>query len=286
MQKIKLETGLILNYWECPESTTCVFLMHGMAEHFGRYEELIDILRDNGISAAGFHYPGHGENTPLGVMEPEMIEIVIRSVNESYEWLRSNGVNRLIHFAHSMGTFFTRILMDQLDCDHVILSGAAHVEPRKLDRMAPVLRFLTAVLNHNRTHRWLVDLVFSDFLKPYGETGNKRVFISSKRHEQQRYIDDPLCGFPISIGFVCMLAELSRLTDLVESQRMSLDLPVTFMSGKEDSVGDMGKAIVRLGEKYRQINQKESHVLLFDGRHEVLNDTGHQIMKEEILAIC
>ncbi len=287
MQEIKLKTGLMLKHWMPEnESHTCLFLMHGMVEHLGRYQELIDYLLREGVSVAGFHYPGHGENQPLGVMEVEMIGQIMESVNESHELLRSLGYTKLVHFAHSLGSYFTRIMINELDVDQIILSGAAYVNEKKVKAMSPLVSILSGVLSHQKTHQWLVKMVFDDFLKPYEKIENRHEFISSIKSEQLRYIDDPLCGYPISIGFLQMLMELSKLTAMTERQKKTIDIPITLMSGKEDSIGNMGKAIANMGNYFDEINEQKSRVVLFEGRHEVLNDISQEMMKKEILSIC
>jgi alpha-beta hydrolase superfamily lysophospholipase len=287
MQEIKLKAGLTLKLWKPEtESHTCLFLMHGMVEHLGRYQELIAFLLGKGISVAGFHYPGHGENQPLGVMEVEMIDQIMEAVKESHQLLRSLGYNKLVHFAHSMGTYFTRVMINEIDVDQIILSGAAYVDEKKIRAMSPLVSILSRVLKHNKTHQWLVKMVFDDFLKPYEKIENRHEFISSIKIEQIRYIDDPLCGYPISIGFVQMLMELSKMTVKEEKKKNAINIPVTLMSGKEDSIGNMGKAIISMGKYFDEINEQKSRIVLFDGRHEVLNDISQEMMKKEILSIC
>ena len=219
MKEINLSTNLKLRLYEAPNPNgTCVFLMHGMIEHLGRYDEVIKLLLDKGISVSGFHYPGHGENLPHGVMEPEMIDIILESVTEAHLILRELKFNKIIHFAHSMGTLFTRLYIEDLSVDHIIFSGAAYVDEKKVKMMNKIVKLLSVFINHKKAYKRFTSLVFADFLKPFDKK-NGLEFISSIEEQQKKYIDDPLCGMPISIGFVEMLIELSIRVAEKEKQK-------------------------------------------------------------------
>ena len=83
-----------------------------------------------------------------------------------------------------------------------------------------------------------------------------------------------------------MLLELSMSVSKNEDNEQKISVPITLMSGKEDSVGNMGEAIVNLGDYFKKINEKNTEVEFFEGRHEILNDISKDQMMESILAIC
>ncbi len=287
MRKVLLSTNLNLKIYE-PETPngTCFFIMHGMVEHLGRYVDLIDFLLKNGITVSGFHYPGHGTNQPLGIMDKSMIDVIEQSVIEAQRLLKEQyNMNVIIHFAHSLGTFFTRNMVNSLDVNHIILSGAGVVDAKKIKSTQSIIKYLSLIISKKRTSMFFCNLVFSDFMKPF-ERKNGLEFISSIEEEQKKYIVDPLCGGAISIGFIEMLLELSFRVSKKEENGESISTPITLMSGKEDSVGNMGEAIVRLGDYFKKTNTKNTEVQFFEGRHEILNDISKDQMMESILRIC
>ena len=160
MKEIKMQYGLSLKIFEADNPNgTCLFLMHGMVEHLGRYSELINYLNDKGVTVSGFHYPGHGENNPLGVMEPEMIEGVLESVREAHRILKAEGFEKIIHFAHSMGTYFTRLLIAELDVDHIILSGVSYIDEKKVKRTIRLVKILGKVLPRKWTSKKFLNII-------------------------------------------------------------------------------------------------------------------------------
>lgn len=284
MREIKLRSGLNLKIFEPDNPIGIGFhILHGMSEHIGRYDDLIETLNKNGITVSGFNYFGHGENTPLGVMEPSMIDDILESTLESHQILREEfSCNKIIHFGHSLGTYFTRLLIDQIEVEQVILSGSAYIDSKKIGWTKVLVGIISKVLSHYKTHQWILDLVFSDFNKPFGnKTGYH--FISSMDEELQKYENDSLCSFPISIGFVELLMEVSQRVFEKEKKLTNINIPVILLSGNEDPVGLMGKAVIELGEYSESINSSTTEVILYNSRHEVLHDLDRKKMKGDIL---
>lgn len=284
MREIKLKSGLNLMIFEPDNPIGIGFhILHGMGEHIGRYDDLIEILNKNGITVSGFNYFGHGENTPLGVMEPSMIDVILYSTLESHKILREEfSCNKVIHFGHSLGTYFTRLLIDKIEVDQVILSGSAYIDSKKIGLTKAIVAMISKVISHHKTHQWILDLVFNDFNKPFGNnTGCD--FISSMDEEIEIYMNDSLCSFPISIGFAELLIEVSQRVVEKEKKIIDIDIPVILLSGNEDPVGLMGKAVIELGEYSKSINSNTTEVILYNSRHEVLHDMDSKKMKGDIL---
>ena len=189
MKKVLLSTNINLKIYEPDKPNgTCFFIMHGMVEHLGRYADLIDFLLKNGITVSGFHYPGHGTNEPLGIMNKDMIDQIEKSVIEAQKLLREKyGMKVIIHFAHSLGTFFTRDMMNTLDVDHIILSGAGVVDAKKIKSTQSIIKYLSLIISKKRTSMLFCNLVFSDFMKPF-ERKNGLEFISSIEQEQKNIL--------------------------------------------------------------------------------------------------
>ena len=170
MEEVKLKSGLNLKVFK-PENPVGIgfHILHGMGEHIGRYDDLIKVLNENGITVSGFNYFGHGENTPLGIMEPNMIDTILESTLESHQILKKQfSCTRIIHFGHSLGTYFTRLLIDEIEVDQVILSGSAYIDSKKITLSKALLGMISKIMSHSKTHQWILNLVFDDFNKPFG----------------------------------------------------------------------------------------------------------------------
>ena len=61
-------------------------------------------------------------------------------------------------------------------------------------------------------------------------------------------------------------------------------LPILFVSGAEDPVGDFGKGVRKIYEKYRTAGIQDVTLRLYTGdRHELLNETDRQQVYEDLL---
>ena len=61
-------------------------------------------------------------------------------------------------------------------------------------------------------------------------------------------------------------------------------LPVLFVSGSDDPVGNFGKGIRKIYEKYKRAGIQDVTLRLYTGdRHEILNETDRQQVYEDLL---
>lgn len=75
-----------------------VVVVHGLGEHIGRYEKLIDGLAERGYAVLGFDLPGHGRSP--GKRGHTSIEEVISVINDL---TRENNIEKFHIFGHSLG---------------------------------------------------------------------------------------------------------------------------------------------------------------------------------------
>ncbi|HCM91223.1 MAG TPA: multidrug transporter, partial [Lachnospiraceae bacterium] len=65
--KTKSTDGLFLSLavYETADAAACVQLIHGMAEHKGRYDDFARFLAGNGYNVVSSDLRGHGKDAPL-----------------------------------------------------------------------------------------------------------------------------------------------------------------------------------------------------------------------------
>ncbi len=49
-------------WWECDAAKAQVLIVHGLAEHIGRYEHVAALLTGRGFACAGIDCRGHGRS--------------------------------------------------------------------------------------------------------------------------------------------------------------------------------------------------------------------------------
>ena len=92
--------------------------------------------------------------------------------------------------------------------------------------------------------------------------------------EVVKYMKDPYCGF---IGtaqfFVDVATSLIVIDRQAELSKMRKDLPVLFISGAEDPVGNYGKGVFHVAKRFANVEMERVTVHLFERkRHEILNE--------------
>src|SRR5690606_8311882 len=94
-----------------------------------------------------------------------------------------------------------------------------------------------------------------------------------------QYLADPLCGWTATSGFfVDLLTGLLIVHEDDEVGKIPKEMPVLFVNGSEDPIGDYGKGVAGIIAQFRRHDIRDVESILFEGaRHEPL----HEINKEE-----
>lgn len=270
-----------LTLWEPKGSPKAVILIsHGMAEHIARYDALGQHLAGEGFLVAGYNHLGHGEEAPkLGFFAEEdgwgKVVTDLKTVMDHISSL-APGRKRIL-LGHSMGSFLAReyILRYPQGADALILSGSGW-HPKPLCVLGKSLARIPLALNKGeKPSKFLDSLAFSANNKPFKAPGvPKCAWLSRDEAQVKKYEDDPYCGFVFTAsGFYDLFSGLNELTKMDRLQNIPKDLPIYFMSGKDDPVGKMGAGVKALEEQYRSAGLKNVSVNLYDGaRHELFNE--------------
>ena len=100
------------------------------------------------------------------------------------------------------------------------------------------------------------------------------------------YNEDPLCGFVPTAGLLHdMMGGIEFVTRQKNIARMKKDLPVLFVSGDCDPVGEQGRGVIRAYKCFLKAGMKDVTMKLYHGgRHEMLNETNKEEVYADILS--
>lgn len=264
-----------------------VQLLHGMAEHIGRYDRLAKALNGAGYLVVGHNHPGHGPHAEkLGYFADqkgwdallEKAHQVSIAVQEEYPYLP------LFLLGHSMGSFAAReyALRWGGKLDGLILSGTGFY-PKGLCGAGRMLAWLSP----EKKPAKLVDkIAFSGNNKAFSPARTPFDWLSRDEKEVDQYVADPLCGFIFTgRAFQDFFGGLMQLTDTARLQNMPKELPVYFLSGDKDPVGQMGKGVEKVASQFRKAGMSNITVKLYpDARHELFNELNRDQVTEDLLA--
>jgi alpha-beta hydrolase superfamily lysophospholipase len=268
--------------YEAENPKAHVHLIHGMAEHIGRYGEFARFLAVNGYTVSGHDQRGHGrtaeQSGTFGFFGDEKgFERVVADVQEVIRAVQGQvGELPLVLFGHSMGSFVARRYMQlhSRDLSRVVLSGTGG-NPGAAGKIG-LLFATSAAKRKGKTEASPVlgKLTFGSFNKAFKKEQSPFAWLSSDPVEVAKYERDPLCGFESTNQFyVDLFSGIALVHKPAEVDQIRKDLPVLLISGAKDPVGGNGKGIFSSAEQYAKAGMTDVMVFLAeDGRHELLNE--------------
>ena len=259
-----------------------VQLVHGMSEHVERYAPFAEFLVAHGFVVCANDHVGHGKTAcsadDLGHMPLEAGEdALVEDVHALREKVRERYPGtRHVMFGHSMGSFVTRVYLTRHaeGLSAAILCGTGQ-QPRTQTVAGRMLTRLLAALRGERHRSRLIDSMGAGaYGRAIKDARTSVDWIATDPDVVDEYIADPLCGQTFTVGAYGVLASLvADATDARLAQRVPRDLPLLFIAGAEDPVGECGRGVSRAVDEYRNAGLRLVEKTIYPGaRHEILNE--------------
>ena len=276
------------------EPRAIVQIIHGIAEYIDRYDEFMSFLADNGIIAVGTDHLGHGKSIESEeqtgffaydngwdyVVRDE--EVLRLAMHENYPELP------IIVFGHSMGSFMARTLLIRYPdaFNAAIISGTGNQGAALVNGGLIMGNLVTGLKGAHHYSKFLNNLAFGSYNKIYDNPKTEYDWLSRDEANVQKYIDDPLCGFiPSCSLFRDMMTGVKFITNKKNLTAMNKDMPVYFMSGDMEPVGECGKGVQKAYNNFLEAGMKDVSIKLYPGgRHEMLNEINKDEVYTDILA--
>lgn len=281
-------------YIYAPEQPKALLMLsHGMCDYIERYEEFAKFLCGNDIALAGNDHAGHGNSVGnedmLGYFGSERGYInMVRDLHRMKAILEKQFPN-IPHFlmGHSMGSFLARIYLSKY-CgsrgdrwDGAVIMGTAG----GITGSAPLRRAMELIAhNHGDLyrHQFGTRAVFGIFNL---RTENRRTpndWLSRDDASVDKYCADPKCSFTFTIAaYRDLLNALLCANSKAVIENTPTDIPMLFLSGGMDPVGEYGNGVRSAAARYLEhgcdvnlrIYREARHELIFElNRGEVMND--------------
>ena len=190
-------------------------------------------------------------------------------------------------FGHSMGSFLSRTHLIRYPgrLDGCILCGTGHQSPALIAGGKLIADREIRRLGKKAFSARADDLAFGAYNKAFAPTRTRFDWVSASEENVDAYIADPLCGGDTTLGlFRDMLDGLSYITRQSNMDKMDADLPVFFIAGDQDPVGDMGKGVRKAHDCFKKAGIRDLSIKLYHGlRHEILNEASRQYVYRDVL---
>ena len=241
-----------------------VVLVHGYAEHSGRYEPVAERLVRHRYAVYALDLRGHGRSEGRRALVRSMDDLVA-DVRDLLDRVRQGEPGLpLFLLGHSMGgAVVGRLLVDsQPEIAGVILSGAVLRGARGLDTVGQEI--------FSALGRLIPRL-------PTGKVGSE--VISRDPAVRERYDNDPLVyrgRMPAGT-----LSAIIRASKVIDRNMESITLPLLILHGGADAlVSPEGSE-----QLYERAGSQDKTLKLYEGLyHEILNEPEKKIVLDDIVA--
>jgi alpha-beta hydrolase superfamily lysophospholipase len=270
-----------------------VQLVHGMAEHALRYEELAWALTDAGFAVIAHDQRGHGQTAhdidacgDLDSADYETLADDVFHVRESFRDALGRDLPVYL-FGHSMGSFIAlrAAQLRSRELAGLVLCGS-NGRPSPLVHVARLLLHFE-IGRYGPKHRsTLIDrLFFGQFNRQFQPNRTIGDWLSRDATAVDAYLADPYCGFVSTAGmYDAFFRALLKWNRPSEMRQLVSELPVRIIYGTADPVGERGKGIRRLERQLREAGVRQVEVKAYEGaRHELLQETNTTEVIEDFI---
>ena len=279
--------------WVPEGKVICILqIVHGMAEYIERYEELAQFLGEKGILVTGDDHLGHGKSVEPGgtygyFCEQDPATVVVRDVHRLKKMTQEDypGIPYVI-LGHSMGSFILRNYLFRYGTgiEGAIICGTGS-QPQILVKFCKILAALQGMFLGDKHVAKLIDsLAFGSYNNRIPDVKTSSDWLCTDDQIVESYVKDELCGFTFTVnGFRTLFELLNRLNKMENVSRMPKDLPVYFIAGEMDPVGNYGKGVRKAYEDFKKAGMERISLKLYpEGRHELLNEKNKKQVYEEL----
>lgn len=294
-------TELWVNRWitdQDVEIKGLVQLNHGMQEHSLRYDRLGSILSENGYVLNAFDMRGHGKTSEIAeknktgkmgkIASHGGAKLVIKDLYEvTQAFKKEYPGKKIVLLGHSFGSFVSQGYIEKYHntLDGVILSGTAGPRRAMIGAAKVLCRIIQLFKGPDKTSQFLNVLAFGTYNAHIKNPKTTVDWLSKDKMIVQMYNLDQWCGNSPTVSFykdmMCLLSMVHRRGAM---KKIRKDLPVYFIYGTEDPVGDYGKSVENLISIYKKNGMTKVQSKAYkNDRHEVLNETDKETVEKDLL---
>ena len=282
---------------ECiPENgqyTRVMQLVHGMLEYIERYLPFCEYLTSKGFIVVGHDHLGHGQsvNSPqdLGYIgEPDPNQLLIQDIHNLRNITMQKYPN-LPYFmcGHSMGSYLLReyLYISSEGLSGAIIMGTGYQSGCKACMGINLCKMISCCRGQRHRSSLIKKIALeSGPYKNFDLRDENRSWITSDPEMAKLYNDDDKMKFDFTLnGFIGLIEATKISCDSNSAEKINKDLPLLFVSGSNDPVGDNGEGVRKSYNLMVSVGVRDVSMKLFEGdRHEILNEKNRQEVFEYI----
>ncbi len=257
------DTDIYYQYW-LPEGEPKAILLvvHGLAEHSGRYMNVVNFLVPLGYAVYGIDHIGHGKSDGKRVYVKRFQDYT-KTLKNYFDMIREWQPEKPIFLiGHSMGGLISAayLLEHQDELSGAVLSGPGIKVP---DNISQAIIFVGNMLSIIMPKAGLIQLDAEG--------------VSRDPAVVDAYVNDPL----VYTGKITarLGAELLKAMQYVTDQAPKIRLPIMIVQGSDDKLVDPSGAQLL----YDLVSSKDKTIKIYNGfYHEVFNEPEHEQVLNDV----
>jgi alpha-beta hydrolase superfamily lysophospholipase len=149
-----------------------------------------------------------------------------------------------------------------------------------------VVNMLISMKGRDHRSKFVANLMYGAPYKKYDVTGAnpENSWLSKNVESVKAYYANPLDNYMFSLNGYKVLLDCTGYDNRKENiDKIRKDLPILFVSGKDDPVGNLGKGVEAAYNKFLDCGITNIDLKLYENdRHEILNETDRENIYQDI----
>lgn len=272
-------------------------IVHGMVEFIERYRPFAEYMNEQGFLVVGHDHLGHGASVTsqeewgfiADVEHPS--DVLVSDMHKLRKIVQ--GENPQIPYfmlGHSMGSYMLRKYL----CRHnkklagAVIMGTGREADSVTKLGLTICKIMASIRGWHYRSKLMQSLSYSKPYKQYDLYGKDLTnsWLTKDEDIARAYYNEPRCTFMFTLnGYRALLEAVYYDNQMENIQKVPQELPLLFVSGADDPVGNMGMGVKRVYSMYKLARMKDITYKLYEGdRHEILNELDRKQVYADIAA--
>ena len=267
-------------------------IAHGMVEFIGRYDRFGTWLAEKGFYVVGNDHLGHGASVISQEQhgyfaEPDGNACVIADLQKLREMTEEKYPGVPYFFmGHSMGSFLAAqyIEMYGKGLAGAIIMGTGYQAPGMLKTALALCKMIGRFKGQTHRSMMLYNMALGSNNKKFEPARTGADWLTKNEEIVDAYVANPWNQFKFTVnGYEMLFRTIQYAEDPAHINAIPKDLPVIFVSGADDPVGNFGAGPKTVSENFRKAGIKDVILKLYQGdRHEILNELDYETVHEDL----
>lgn len=269
-----------------------VQIVHGMVEHIDRYDEFANFLAQQGIVVVGNDHLGHGasvaQDSDRGYFCKKAGEtILVRDVHRLKKLTQKAFPGKpYFILGHSMGSFITRkyIVEYGKGIDGAIIMGTGSKQPYLLQIGIVLTKVISKFRGATYRSKLINNNAFGSFNKRFCPARTEHDWLTKDAQQVDIYEADERNKFIFTLnGYETLFKIFLYIQKEQNFTNARKDLPILFVSGTEDPVGDFSEGVKTAYAFLERVGYSNLDMKLYENdRHEILNETDKDVVYKDL----